>query len=346
MWTAGGQRDHLTHGALRKGGGGGAPPPPPPTYTDPVSGMVYNDTGSLNAAIQARNTAAQQKSDADAAAAAAQKAQDDATFQTNKTNAINNARTQVNAAFQNAGVDPSQYGSFIDPTINQYASGITDASSLAGAFPSSLGQDIVNQATTAARNTATGSLNKEFSGDFATSNLADTSVDPFVSQIVNEQFDPLTSQLVNAHNRGTLNDSGFAAANNMLNQKKSAAMDTVRGFGMNVLGTDRGALNDYITSAKNSAGAINLGDTFDPTSYLTQARNMVNTDLSGLGGAIRNQVGGTQFADLPTLLNAGGVVQGPNNPGVTNPAAGVGAATLGSSILDDQKRGLGSTGAF
>jgi len=356
MFTPGGQIDLLTFAGLRGGGHKSQPPMPSPTYTDPVSGKTFSTTADLNTEIDRRTADAKAASDAAAAAAAQKAAQDEADFQTRKGTAVSSATQQTEQAFRDAGVDPSAYEStYIQPNIQRYTNTIQDLdTNPQGAFPTSLGQDIVNQALTAGRTAASNKMSAAFSPTYTTTALPDTSIDPLVSQIVSDQFDPLSAQLENAHMRGTLTDTGYAAATSMLNQKKQAATDSVRSMGMGVLGTERSNLGDYITGAKNAAANLSLGDTanFSTDPYTTQASTMVGSDLSGLAGAIRNQVGSTQFADLPTLLTAGGVVQGASNPAVTNPAAGGGAGggglvtNLGNTILNTQRRGLGTTGAF
>lgn len=330
-------------------GMGGGAKAPDPTYQDPETGRVYKTPYELNIAIQQREDAAKQKSAADAL----QKAQDDALargkFEDTKVYAKQDAMTQAMQAFRDAGADPNAYmEQYINPTINRFTNSIQDMSpNVYGAFPASLGQDIVNQALSASRGRAGREINQAFDPTWTTTNLPDTAIDPYVSQIVGEQFDPLMTQLQNAQKRGTLSDTGYQAALDAYNSKKSAASDTVRNLAMNVLGGQRSQLGEYITGAKNAAGNIGLSDMFSVDPYVNQARGMVSSDIAGLGGAIRSQVGDTKFAALPDLLSAGGVVQGPNNPAVTNPAmAEQGAGALANTILDEKKRGLGSSGAF
>jgi|SRR5215472_2080226 len=359
MWTPSGQLDLTTFAGVRGGGGGkggGSVNPPAPTYSDPVTGKQYGSQADLNAAIDARTTAAQQASDAAAATATQTAATNESNFQTSKANAIASARQQIEQSFRDAGVDPAAYeDSYIKPTLDRYANTIQDLSpNPQGAFPTTIGQDIVNQATTAGRNTATTAMNKAFAPTYTTDYLPDTSIDPYVSSTISAQFDPLQQALKNALARGTLTQTGYDAAKGELANQQAAGTSTVRDLAMGILGTDRTNLGDYISSSKNVAGSLNLGDVgaFSTDPYTTHAQSMVNTDLSNLGGAITSAVGGTQYGDLSKALNVGGMVQGANNPSATNPNAlpgsGAGDQTDAAqqTIDDTKKRGISAPGAF
>jgi hypothetical protein len=161
---------------------------------------------------------------------------------------------------------------------------------------------------------------------------------------VNEQFDPLMTSLTNAQKRGTLTPTGYNAALDALNQKKAAATSTVQNLGQGILSTDRKSLDDYISGARSDVNNLTLGTTFDPNSYSTAAQGKVAGFTSDFGGALRNAVGQTKFADLSELINAGGAAQGAQNPNAANPVGGTGYVPP----VDDSttKRGLGNTGSF
>jgi hypothetical protein len=307
--------------------------------------MVFNSPAELNqhlAQLQAEQKAA---SDATAAKAAADQAKSEQDFLTRRGEAITAARGNVNRAFQLAGVDPSLYASSdIEPAIARATAGIPDLDPNPGsAFSPTLGQDIINQITTGKRGEALRGLNQTFTPTYATTALSSSLLDPQISGLLSEQFDPLQSQLENARKRGTLTDTGYNAALAALGQKRSGAEATVRNLGEGILAGERNDLSDYISGARSTASGLGIADTFDPGAYVSEAGRRVATDISGLPGALRNAVGGTQFATLQDLMNAGGVVQGPTNaPGTTTPTGG---ATLGQDILN-RRRGLGTQGAF
>ena len=372
MFTAGGQPDlHVVmRGGGGKGGGGQQQQAPvgPQSYVDPVNGKVFTDptwsidqrnsnpnlpTGAslLNDEIQQRQAGEQATSAANAATAAQTAATNESTFQNTKQQAYNNAMNAIGRQFQLQGQNPDAYwASDIKPALDTAMTGIPDlAPNPTSAFSPTMGTDILNNLTSGARTAATSKLNSQFDPNYANSLIPDSTLDPAVSSIVSSQFDPLSSQLVNAQKRGTLTDTGYNAALAALNQKRTAATSQVSDLGRTILGTDRSGINDLITGAKNTAAGLSLGQTFDPSSYDTQAKTRASSDLANFGGALTNAVGGTQYASLSDLLNTGGSVQGANNPSAINPTGTLGATSpfaQDPNVLANQKRGLGNQGAF
>lgn len=371
MWTPGGQIDLIGfHGVYGGGkGGGGAPAADysshPLVLTDPVNGKTFTQetnprllglfpqkSGSsaqdqLNAEIADRQ--AQEHTDSEAAKAkTAQDAIDAQTkFQGSRDTAYNDALAAVQRSFNQAGVDPSKYmESDIIPELQRSKNAIKDLDpNPASGFASNLGQTILGNLTSGARSKATTSLNSIFTPTYANNLLPDSIASPFVDQILNEQFDPLSAQLTNAQKRGSLNDVGYQAALNALNQKKTAARSNITNIGQGIIGQDRTDIEGIASSARDRANTLSLTDTFDPTSFTTQAQGRAQTDLSNFGGALRSAIGDTPFATLPDLLNAGGAVQGATNPSATNPL-GIGGVPPADDPLKNQQRGLGNQGAF
>ena len=342
MFTAGGQPDlHVVlRGGVGKGGGGGTQQfaTPPPQYVDPVDGTVYTDpiystdqknnfpdlpTGAdlLNQHIQQRQAAAKTTSDANAATAAQTQGQNQVDFQNTRNKSYYDALGNIQRQFQLQGVDPAQYEqSDIEPRLNTIVNQIPNLDPNPGsAFSPTLGTDILNDLTSGRRTQVTNQLNSQFDPNYATNLIPDSTLDQYVPSVVSAQFDPLSTQLTNAQKRGTLTGAGYDAALAALNQKRDAATSQVSDLGMNILGTDRSGINDLIGGARSTAAGLTLGQQFDPTSYDTQARTRANTDISNFGGALTNAVGDTKFATLSELLNAGGAVQGANNPSCDQP---------------------------
>ena len=213
------------------------------------------------------------------------------------------------------------------------------------AFSPDLGQSIINNILSGKRTQATNAYNQTFTPNYSTNLLPDTTTGAYAGNIVNEQFDPLMQGLTNAQKRGTLTGAGYQAALDALNQKKSAAMNTVNTLGQGILSTDRKSLDDYISGGRTDISNLNLTGNFDPSTYAGTAAQKAQGYLGDFGGALRNAVGQTKFADLSDLINAGGAVQGAQNPTANNPIAGAGAAPIPADDPNKQ-RGLGSTGAF
>jgi len=370
MWTPGGQIDHLTFAGLRGGGKGGKGGNDAQaqylwgqqTAVDPETGMTFSASpGEVQygakksaqdqlAAYQAqRRQDAQTKSDADAAKAAADAQTQQTNFNTSKSNAYNDAMNATIRRFQAQGVDPTGYmDQYINPALTSAQNTIQNLSPNPGAAYQGIGDQIVQQALADKRTAAGNTLNSVFDPNYATRSIGDNIGDASYAKILSEQFDPLTAQLTNAQKRGTLTDAGYSAALDALNQKKSAAQSTLQSLGSNIIASNRQGINDIISGARTAANNLTLGGTFDPSAYSAQAAGLAAKDQAGFEGALRNAVGGSKFADLTDLMNAGGAVQG-----ATNPVTGAGANPLapqGAGPQDDaeaqKKRGLGSTGAF
>jgi len=369
MWTPGGQIDHITFAGLRKGGGG-SNPYEETTLTDPVTGQAFTSSpwsvqhggqsaaNQLNAEIKQRTDQATADKAAADAKATSDHAQAESDFQTNKTKAYNDAMTGIMKSFTNAGLDPNQYmDSYIKPTLDRINSGISDiapdattAPNVSSSYDPNLGATILGTATSDARSRALGQFNQSFAPNYANTALPTSLLTDPINQILKEQFDPLGQELINAQKRGTLTDVGYKAAVDALNQKRAAGQSQLQTLGANILSGERSNLNDLISGGRSDINNMNLGQQIDPGSYVSQAQGQVGSDISGLGGALRSAAGNTQFADLTDLLNAGGSVQGAGNPTAANPTglpgAGGTAPLTADQQLAQQRRGLGSKGAF
>jgi hypothetical protein len=365
MFTPGGQIDHLTFAGLRGGKGGGSDNTAlleymmqnqgntATTYTDPVDSTVYTTPSDLNAHIAAREAASTAASDTAATTAAQTAADKEAAFQASKSAATQAAINSAMAEFRRQGVDPNAYlASDITPTVNQYASTIQDLDpNPASAFSSTLGSDIVNSVLSGKRQSNVDLLNQTFTPNYSTNALTYDATQPYVNTIINQQFDPLAAGLKNASLRGTLNDQGYQGALSALAAKKAAATSTVNALAQGVINTDRSTLDDYLSGARTGIGNLSLAasNAFDPTMYTDQAKNLVSSDLSNLGGDITSKVGDTQFANLSDLMNAGGAYQGATNPQATGQQGMSDAGTSPTVISQQQqaqRRGLGTQGTF
>lgn len=365
MWTEGGQPNLLGFAGVRgggKGGGKSAPTLQVDTAVDPETGQTFQST-PVNVAMgqvkpasaqlaeyQAQRRQQQQaQSDADKATAAQKAADAEAAFGTRKNDAYNTAYQEAVKAFNNAGVNTSDYvSSYIKPELDRRYASIQDLdpNPLATLNPDTLGSTIVNQATADRRTQATNALNSVFTPNYANTALPDTLTAPTETTLLNEQFDPLSAQLQNAQKRGQLNSVGYNAALDALNQKKSAAQSQIHSLGQNILAQDRSGLNDVISGARSDVNNLSLASSFNPTDYWNNAAGKAADYTSGFGGALRNAVGGTKFADLTDLLNAGGAVQGATNSPAAATTTGALSGTLASPDDATKKRGLGNVGAF
>jgi hypothetical protein len=365
MWTEGGQPNLLGFMGVRGGGKGGSKSQPTlqvDTAVDPETGQTFQSTPVNVAMGQVKPASAQlaeyqaqrreqqrQQSESDAAKRASDATKAESDFQSRSGNAYTDAMNQAIQRFQAQGVDPTGYmDKYINPALNQARNTIQDLSPNPGAAYQGIGDQIVQQALADRRQGVSNTLNTVFDPNYATRAIGDDIGTASYSKLLAEQFDPLTAQLTNAQKRGTLTDAGYQAALGALNQKKSAAQSTLSNLGSNIIASSRQGINDIIGNARTAANNLTLGGTFDPNAYSAQAAGRAAKDIGGFEGSLRNAVGGTKFADLTDLMNAGGAVQGAVNP-VTgaggNPLAPQGAGPDAEAEAQ-KKRGLGTVGAF
>jgi hypothetical protein len=237
------------------------------------------------------------------------------------------------------------------PALQSRYNSISDTdTNPASAFPTNLGDTIVADALSGKRTQTSNALNSIFTPNYSNTALPDSITNDYIGSILSSQFDPLSSQLTNAQKRGTLSSTGYQAAVDAMNQKKTAATSTIQNLGQGILATDRKNLDDYISGARTDVNNMSLGSNIDPTTYGSAAQGKIDVDKSAFGGALQNAVGDTKFADISSLLNAGGAVQGASNPSAANPNGATTGNASPSFVSEDElakrKRGLGSTGAF
>ena len=377
MFTEGGQRLRGRELTVYGGKGGGSDSssqtsPYTTVLTDPVSGksftsystgnamydamLGYNTSGTteqeqLNAAITAREAEEAKTSAATTAAATQKAAEEQSTFQTRKKSAYDNAMQSVMQAFQRQGVDPNQYlASEITPALEYQQGTIQDLDPAPqSAYPTNLGETIVNNALSGKRTQSLNALNNIFTPTYTEEQLPYSLAQPYVEQSLASQFDPLSQQLTNAQKRNMLTGTGYEAANRALGTSREGARSTVTSLGQGILDADRSGLNDYISGARSNVNNMTLGATFDPNTYSTAAQGKVQGYKDVLGGALTNAIGDTRFADISGLINAGGAAQGsqnPNQPAVSGAAGGTSPGALAAEEQARQPRGLGNVGAF
>lgn len=350
------------------GGAPAAPAPTPPVFTDPVSGRSFMTGAELNDEIDKRSAQEQAQSDVNKGIAAQIQGNNENMFQWDLNNGLNDATTDVNRYFTNNGYDPTPYSGDIAAAIRRAGSSIVDPavgattenvpsykSTVTNSLSPNLGAQILQQINSGVQSKATNQLSNTFSPTYAADNISNDWLAPAASSVLSAQFDPLSSQLSNANKRGTLNSVGYEAALKQLGNKRTSATSTVNNLGTNILNNDRTGVDNYITGAKNDAAGLNAATVggFDPSKYLSGANDLISGYRNNFAGDLSNAVGDTAFSSLGELLNAGGVVQGANDPSATNPTAGGGGqggpvsdAFIAQQALANEKRGLGSTGAF
>lgn len=351
------------------GKGGSKSAPVQPQYVDPVNGMSFTDSNpfvkdgadKLNAEIAQRTANEKTNSDALAQAAKDKAAQDETDFQSRAGAAKQSALGDIRSYFQTQGIDPTQFDPQITQAVDSASQAVPDLDPAPrGKYAPTLASDLFNNLQSGRQATTLRNFNNEFSPSYSQTAIPDSLISSHVADIVNAQLDPLSSQLQNAQKRGTLNDQGYAAALKSLGDARTKATSTVTSLANGVLAKDRGDLDSYLGTGRSAAGTVPLGTNFDDSSYLTGAQTRSKQATDAFGGDLSNAVGSAKFADLTQLLNAGGNVQGASDPTAANPVGGIGPngapipggagdlspSAIAQAAMANEKRGLGTTGAY
>jgi hypothetical protein len=279
------------------------------------------------------------------AATAAQQASDNqrTKFTNDLTNAITGAGATGSNYFQARGLDPNDSGD-----INQIIAGIQRQVPDLDPNPAQYFSDDafasgVDKIQTANRQGLNAKLGTVFAPGFENTLIPDSSDDAILNSILGDQQKTAQTTVDFNKARGLLNDQGYTAAEDALNQQGSAGKATLTGIGNSVLGVDRGHLTDIRGQAGDAASNYSFGQPEpDFSSYYGRAQSTAASDLSNLEGSIRGAVGNTNLFDPATALQKGGIMQGPIN--LTTAAPGSGGPAPKQAV--DPSRSLGSTGAF
>jgi hypothetical protein len=108
-----------------------------------------------------------------------------------------------------------------------------------------------------------------------------------------------------------------------------------------VIQNRRADINTQIQDALSRAGSVELGQSFDPNSYISRINQRVGEFQSNLEGDIGAALAGQQFFDIGDVITRGGMAQG-----VANPTPAFLDAQAARDQLRQRERGTGQGGTF
>jgi hypothetical protein len=284
-----------------------------------------------------RQNAAREKEERDAAAAKLHKEELAGLRGTARTG----AGEQVRNYFSSQGIDPEQYAGSIDSQLNTILSGISPTEENPGSAFTNAGQSIWDTLTTAGRTKAGRDINAVFAPDFQYSRVADTLDDPYLAGVEGEQYANADQIIKNMLDRGVLTSGGYSSAQKDLENQRAGVRSRLNEIGMGLLNKERGELGDIANRGRQTAGALNLGETFDPYKYGTEADTSLSGFLAGLGDQIRAQVPGQLF-NTAGLAAIGGAGQGLGNTAFNPAAAGGVKEDTSDTATDDENQNANS----
>jgi hypothetical protein len=241
-----------------------------------------------------------------------------------RTSARTGAGGTVRNYFSEAGIDPDRYAGSIDTQLNNILSGISPTDENPGAAFTGAGQSIYDTLQTGERSKYGNQLNQLFAPEWEMRRVGQTFDDPYLAGVEGEQYADADKIIKDMLERGVLTDTGYASAQKDLEGQRAGVRSRLNEIGTGLITKEQQDLRDISNRAKQSASTMQLGSSFDPYSYQTEADADFNDFIATLGDNIRAQVPGALF-NTAGLAAIGGAGQGLGNTAF-NPAAAQGQA--------------------
>ena len=238
----------------------------------------------------------------------------------------------VDDYFTQHGVDPTQYAGSIESQLNNILTGISPSDENPGSSFTGAGQSIWDALTTAGQTKAMNTVNQNFAPNFESTKVPFTLDDPYIAGIAGDQYNDADKIIQNMLARGVLTSGGAASAEADLANQKPGVTAKLTDIGSGLISKEQSDLSGIGNKARQAAGNIQLGQTFDPSTYSTQADQSFNDFIGSLGDQIRAQVPGKLF-NTAGLAAIGGAGQGAGNTAFNpNIAAGTPDDTTDNSV--------------
>lgn len=239
-------------------------------------------------------------------AAADKKAQEDQ-LAALRTSSADTARSGAQSYLQQRGVDPTGYASALDQLIQSTLSGISPSDPNPGGSFANFGQTAYNELTQQERDKALRDVNSTFTPDYATTRLPFTLDDPYLSSIEQTQRQSADDIIKNMLARGVITTAGQTAATGELNKQEPGVRTKLQDIGTGVITSGQQKLIDEANQARQAASTLDLGTTFNPGTYTSEADRIYNEFVNSLGDQIKAAVPGDLFstAGLAAIAGAG-----------------------------------------
>lgn len=261
--------------------------------------------------------AAEDKADEEAAdkAARQEKRQSRRERQRNR-NRRRNARgyglDTISDYFSDQGLDPSDYGDDIEAQIKEIMGGISKDDPNPKSYFSDAGEELYNELQTGARTRAQRELDRLFNPGYADTRISNSADDALIESILGEQRQSADQIIENMLKRGVVTDVGASAARKDLDQQAYTGRARLNEIGGGLLSEGRQSLADIIAKARQNAGNLALGTTFDPSAVTGQVDTAYNDWLANLTNEFRGAAP-TDLFSTGSLAATAGQGQGAQN---------------------------------
>jgi hypothetical protein len=250
------------------------------------------------------------------------------------------AGSDVRNYFSSQGIDPEKYSGSIDSQLNAILGGISPTEENPGSAFAGAGQSIWDTLQTGERTKYGNQLNEMFAPEWEMRRVASTIDDPYLAGVEGEQYSNADKIIKNMLDRGVLTTGGYDAATKDLEGQRAGVRSRLNEIGTGLITKEQQDLRDISNRARQSAGGLTLGQSFDPYSYQGEADTDFNEFISTLGDQIRAAVPGQLF-NTAGLAAIGGAGQGLGNTAF-NPAAAGGIKEEDPTAADDEEKNANS----
>lgn len=274
--------------------------------------------------------------------AAQLRAEQEAAFGTNLSNAETSARNRAQRTLQQRGLNPQEYMDLIESAISDQRVMVPQRDpNPAQYYTDDFINNVLMNEQAGRRSKYIRDIDTVYSPGFENNLIQDTVDDPYIMDVLNTQRTAAQQQIDRAKARGNLDDTGYAGALSRLDEMFKAGTATGQKLGSSVLQGYKQRLRGIGDTARADAGRYELGGTFDPNVYHTQRDNAFKDITTNLEGDLRGALSGTNFFDIGDIITQGGVTQGAVNPRLEQPAI-----LAQRKEKQDAQRGLGGQGTF
>jgi hypothetical protein len=253
--------------------------------------------------------------------------------------AIQNAQRRV----QSRGLNYEEFAGDIGTELDRIYRGISyGARNADNYFDPNLTDSVLSNVESRRRSQYQSDVGNYFKPNYSFERFVDTSDDETIEKILDEQYGQAESGLKAHRDRGQLLDSGYDAALQEIGKQRQVASSRLQELGGRVLTRNRAALDDISSRAQQGASSYRLGQSFDPSTFRTQAESKTGELRGRLESDIRSELGGENLFDVTSVLQRGFQQQGAQNTG----RSGILDLLAQRDEQRKQQRGVGSEGAF
>jgi hypothetical protein len=162
------------------------------------------------------------------------------------------------------------------------------------------------------RRGATGQVNQLFQPEFEQTWAPGTADDPYIQETLGKERGKADEYLGNLLKRGVITDTGYKGGVGAIEEQVPNVQGQLTDIGDALIEAQRGKLTGLADRARNTASTLDVGQTFDPTSYDKQLHDVTADFGAGFGGKFNAAVPEDLF-DFSKIQQKAGAAQGAQN---------------------------------